>query len=163
MRERMRFSRKTGSRLTPALVAVVGLPYMSICCVVAPLGGGAGSAACCPMSDGSAQMHHSPAGDVGGSHAGQHAGSSGAGLAHTNGLHCPGEDTPVPSCCESGGKFQIPIQKAVDLGPTCGVVALAPTPYPEPIAREAAPFVRLPVLRQSQSPPLYLTNSAFLI
>jgi len=163
MLEHMRFRKRARSWLTAALVAAVGLPYMSLCCVVAPITGTEGRAACCPMSGGSARMHHAPVGDHGSSRTAEHHGSRGVHAATANGRHCPGEDAPARSCCASADTFQAAVQKSADPVSACGVAALASLRSLGLLDAEAMVVASTPTLRRFQPPPLYLTNSSFLI
>ncbi len=159
MFERMRFSRLRRSRLTLAVVATVWLPYMSVCCIAAPLGGAEGSSACCPMLAG--PMQHSAQADSHDSHAVGHSGSHGVELTHADASSAD-DQMPARTCCELTGKFRVTVSKNIDLDAPTGVVTVSLIQCELADCR-AEKVTREPVANLALSPPLYLTNASFLI
>ena len=124
MFERMRFSRLRRSRLTLVLIGVLWLPYVSVCCVVAPFGGAEARAACCPTLGNSMRMHHSDIGS-GSAPVVEHVDSHDARLSHAVVSRRAGGDLPARDCCELTGEFHVAVQSNTDPGAHVGAIASA--------------------------------------
>jgi hypothetical protein len=136
------------SRLLAVLVGIAWLPYVTICCVVTQVAD-ASSTAHCPMMARAAQaMPDVVASPL--SHGMHHASDQGGA-------------EPVQTCCDLKTKTRVTPEKTFDLTvpapvAVASVVIVATAPSGSPRMP-----VQLRLSRHEHGPPIYLTNSSFLI
>jgi len=156
----MRFPALGRSRSTLALLGAAWLPYMLMCCVVAPYAGpGSTSQPHCHILDDmltaqgaahvpSAEAHHS-----------RHARVAG----HLADHGTPLSGMPARTCCDLTGKRHVTIAKAIQVPAPTGVVATVA------VATAAAPVMswcartRVLLDHHGQDPPLYLRHASLLL
>jgi hypothetical protein len=125
------------------LVATAWLPYMMVCCVVAPFEDSASSEPNCHILASvlpvEAEAHtHS---DHSAHHGAHHDTAS-----HNGGSEKSHDKTPAQTCCELTGKANVTLEKSIEFGAEPAMVAV----------------LALPDIR-GHGPPLYVKNASFLI
>lgn len=142
------------------LVATAWVPYMMVCCVVAPFADSTGDTPNCheaanlSLASAQAASHH----DRSEAHGADHASAS---HYHGDSPSAP-ERTPVHSCCELTGKSNVTIEKGISFvaQPSLVVTAfLVPDLSFDGQSTTTSTFVEL----HEHSPPIYLKNASFLI
>ena len=155
----MRFSRLRRSRLMMMLVATAWLPYMMVCCVVAPFEDSTSSRPNChilaSVLPGEAEAHtHS-------GHSGHHGGHHDAASHHGDSekSHNP---PPAQTCCELTGKANVTLEKSIDFGAEPTMVAVALVVSEPTLSERPVRTLELSDIRE-HGPPLYVKNASFLI
>lgn len=157
----MSFSRLRKSRLTMMLLATAWLPYMMVCCVVAPFEDSTGAKPNCHVL-----ANVSPVSTQPGTHSDHSTGHSAhhAAASHASGSEQshPHGSAPGQSCCDLTGKFSVTIEKGVEFTAQ-PILVVAAYVLPERDFREDSPPSQVLVELHEHSPPIYLKNASFLI
>lgn len=162
----MNFSKLRRSRLTALTVATAWLPYMMVCCVVAPLGGASAASPKCHVlaavllatAQASGEQQNAEPLNVGAAVSAHDCCAGG-----TRGERQEsGDGVPDRSCCELKDNSNATIEKSVDFAPQPAIVTVAL------VDRDYAHLKRLVgnltlTGPRDLGPPLFLRNASFLI
>jgi hypothetical protein len=157
----MRLPALRRSRSTLALLAVAWLPYMLMCCVVAPAAGPASASQphCHVLAD---MLPAQGRVDGSSSATAPHHAHHRSVAAHDGTQRMPRSGMPVRTCCDLTGKRHVTMAKAVQVPAPTAIVATVVAAVEAPVTSWHR-RVRILLDHHGQDPPLYLRHASFLL